>query len=73
MPRDIRSSHVHPCQYGPPRSVGHRAAIVTTATCSPSPANTQTATPTQGPNPLWAINIGMGAFLAAAALVVVLG
>jgi len=33
----------------------------------------QTATATQGPNPLWAINIGMAAFLITAALIVVMG
>jgi hypothetical protein len=72
MPRYIRSSHVYPCHYSPPRSAGHTAAIVPTAICSPAAINTQTATQAQGQNPLWAINIGMGVFLAAAALVVVL-
>ncbi len=71
MFRDIRNSHVHPCHYGPPRSAGHSAAIDPTGTCSPAALNPKTQA--QGPNPLWAINIGMGVFLAAAALVVVLG
>ena len=29
--------------------------------------------PAQGPNPLWAINIGLGVFLIATALIVILG
>lgn len=73
MPPDIRSSHVLPCHYGPTRLARHRAAIVTTAARISSAEDAQTATQTQGPNPLWAINIGMGVFLAATALVVVLG
>jgi hypothetical protein len=73
MSRDIRSSYPHSCHYQPPRPTGHRAAIVPTATRSPSAATTQTATPSQGPNPLWAINIGMGVFWAATALIVILG
>lgn len=73
MYRDIRSSPPHPCHYRPPRSAGHRAAIVPTATRSPPAATPQTATPAQDPNPLWAINIGMGVFLAATALIVILG
>jgi len=72
MPRDICSSYVHPRHYGPPCSAVHTATIVPTATCSLAARNTQTATQAQGSNPLWAINIGMGVFLAAAALVVVL-
>jgi len=73
MSRDIRSSHVQPSHHRAPRSAGHRAAIAPTQTRSPAAINTQTATPAQGPNPRWAINIGMGVFLAAAVLVVVLG
>jgi len=73
MLRDIHSSHVHPGHYGPPPSDGHSAAIVPTATCSPAALNAQTATQAQGPNPLWAINIGMGVFLAATALIMILG
>jgi len=73
MSRDIRSSYPHSCHYQPPRPAGHRAAIVPTAARSPSAATTQTATPAQGPNPLWAINIGMGVFLGATALIVILG
>ena len=71
MPRDNPRSptQVHLCHYGPPRSAGHRAAIVPTETCNPGAVNAQKATPAQGPNPLWAINIGMGVFLAAAVLV----
>lgn len=72
MPRDIRSSHVHSCRYGPLRSAGHGAAIVPTATRIPSAVNTQTATQAHGPDPRWTINIGMGVFLAATALVMVL-
>ena len=37
--------------YRPSRSAGRRAAIVPTATRSPSGATTQTATPAKGPNP----------------------
>ena len=73
MPPDIRRSHVLACHYGPTRLAGYRAAIDTPATPISSAANAQTATQAQGPNPLWAINIGMGVFLAATALVVVLG
>ena len=73
MPRDIRNAHPHPCHYGPPRSARHRAAIVPTATRNPSAAPTKAAMPAQGPNPLWAINIGLGVFLIATALIVILG
>lgn len=73
MPPDLHSSHVHPSHYGPPPSAGHIAATVTTATRTPSAADTQTATRAKGPNPLWAINIGLGVFLVVAALVVIVG
>jgi hypothetical protein len=61
MPREIRSSHVHPGHYGPPCSARPSAANVPT-TRSPAAANALTAAQAQGPNPLWAINIGMGIF-----------
>jgi hypothetical protein len=74
MSQSIRSapSEVHSHRYGPPHSrhlaAGPRA-IYTRAAVNP-----QTAIQARSViNPLWAINIGMAAFFAAAALVVVLG
>jgi hypothetical protein len=72
MPRHIRSSHVHPCHCGTPPSGGHTAAIDATATRSPTVESAHEATQAQAPNPLLAINIGMGFFFSVAALVVVL-
>jgi len=73
MPPDLHSSRIHSPHYGLPPPAGHVAAIVTTATHAPSAADTQMATRAKVPNPLWAINIGIGVFLVVAALVVMVG
>lgn len=73
MPEYMRRSpsEVHPRHYRPPQSARHVAAIVPPVTRAA--ANAQSAAHAQGPNPLWAINIGMAAFFAAAALVMIFG
>jgi hypothetical protein len=67
MPRYLRSSlsEITPPHYATPLSARHTAAI--------APAHAKDAIQVRAPNPLWAINIGMGVFFALAAVVIMLG
>jgi hypothetical protein len=66
MPRYLRSSlsEITPPHYATASSARHTAAIAA--------PHAKAAIQAQAPNPLWAINIGMGVFFALAAVVVML-
>jgi len=74
MPRYLRSSssEVHANPYGPPQSARRAATFATPTVRAPMASDAQAVTRAAGPNPLWAINVGMGLFFALAAAVIML-
>lgn len=75
MPRYLRSSlsEITPPRYATPLSARHAAETATSIGRNRSAAHAEAAIQVRGPNPLWAINIGMSLFFALAAVVIMLG
>jgi hypothetical protein len=75
MPRYMRSSpsEVNPCHFGPSHSGRQATGMVAPSIRARTVANAQATAQVSSPNPLLAINIGMGVFFVAAAMVIVLG
>jgi hypothetical protein len=75
MPRYLRSSlsEITPPHYATPLLARHAAETAASTVRNRAAARAKAAIPARAPNPLWAINIGMGGFFALAAVVIMLG